>query len=612
MAVDWSDVPTPRNRRAENAWRILLALVLSTLLSFALGCQRDRTPPLIEVAELSPRDVDQGDRIEIRGAGFPQGRVAHVTFRGSIHRPGETPVARARVDVEGVVISSERIEFSASEAVEEQFCGRGGSASHGTFRGDVEVAFASSAPGAPPLVGTLHDVTFDMRPSSIHAETMEARSAEGRRVLAFMGVTHGAVSARGVPVVEVAPRSVAARAGLVAGDVIAEMDGVRIGELSDVIPSSARATELGVRHADGGALETKSVPMVGYAAGRIPVEFAPAVFLVAMALVLLSLLVLPTPSKVGAWERRLADRARTLRWTELRAQIFRRGPRLVFSLLATVLVGTFALGPHVVAPELDAALLLLLGLGFMALARITAARGPLEAMAGVGKVLAAGAVMAACVLAIVVQEGALSLWELVHDQGAMPWEASALRKPASLLFAAVFLGTLFLRDKPRVQPSLLAMTESSARARSDAEPTTGALLERLGRLFTCALAVAVFFGGWRLPFGAGSRSWGIALLGALLFASKSWLLELALTAAARFSVPWTFAEARRFALLRLLPAFVLGTTLLLITRHVAVGPSLGLTWSAATTLALVLFTGRSLARVRAAMQRPTPHASPFL
>lgn len=612
MAVDWSDARTPRNRRAENAWRILLAVVLATLLPITLGCQRDRTPPLIEVAELSPRDVDQGDRVEIRGAGFPQGRVAHVAFRGSIHRPGETPTARARVDVEGVVTSGERIEFVATEAVEEQFCGRGGSASHGTFRGDVEVAFASSAPGAPPLVGTLRDVTFDMRPSSILAETMHARSEEGRRVLAFMGISHGPVTARGVPVVEVAPGSVAARIGIVAGDVIAEMDGVRIAELSDVIPSSARATELGVRHADGSALETKSVPLVGYAAGRIPVEFAPALFIVAMALVLLSLLVLPTPSKVGAWERRLADRARTLRWSELCAGLFRRGPRLLFSLLATVLVGTFALGPHVVAPELDAALLLLLGMGFMAIARVTSAHGPLAAMGGVARVLLLGLVLGACVLGVVVQEGALSLWELVHHQGAMPWEVSALRKPASLLFAAVFLGALFLHDKPRVEASLLAMTEPASRTRPADAPTSGALLDRLGRLFACALAVAVFFGGWRLPFGAGSRSWGIALLGALLFASKAWLLELAITTAARFSAPWTVAEARRFALLRLLPTFLIGTMLLVVTRYVAVGPSLGLTWSAATTVALGLFAARSLARVRVAMQRPTPHASPFL
>src|SRR6185312_57314 len=50
-------------------------------------------PPLVTVSGLSPTDVEPGDRIAIAGDGFPPGKEARVRFRGTLHRPGERPIA---------------------------------------------------------------------------------------------------------------------------------------------------------------------------------------------------------------------------------------------------------------------------------------------------------------------------------------------------------------------------------------------------------------------------------------------------------------------------------------------------------------------------------------
>ena len=89
-------------------------------------------------------------------------------------------VVGASVEAEGVVISSDRIEIVLNEPLEERFCGHGDHAAHTTMNGDLEVAFASSTPGAPPLVGVMRGMTLDISPASVRASVVESRIAEGR------------------------------------------------------------------------------------------------------------------------------------------------------------------------------------------------------------------------------------------------------------------------------------------------------------------------------------------------------------------------------------------------------------------------------------------------
>ena len=69
------------------AWLWILA-VLALVLALT-GCQEDVMPELVKVTDVVPREAEVGDRLEITGAGFPQGRTARVTFKGELRRPGE-------------------------------------------------------------------------------------------------------------------------------------------------------------------------------------------------------------------------------------------------------------------------------------------------------------------------------------------------------------------------------------------------------------------------------------------------------------------------------------------------------------------------------------------
>src|SRR5438552_1814488 len=139
-------------------------LLLIAALAVLAGCQRESTPQLIQVLDVAPREVEVGDRLEILGSGFPQGKTAKLAFRGTLFRPGDKPETGAVIDAEAVAQSSTQIELDFTEGLKELFCGAADKSAHTTFEGDVEVAFAAAAPGAPPVAATVRAVTIDFRP----------------------------------------------------------------------------------------------------------------------------------------------------------------------------------------------------------------------------------------------------------------------------------------------------------------------------------------------------------------------------------------------------------------------------------------------------------------
>jgi hypothetical protein len=63
---------------------------------------------------------------------------------------------------------------------------------------------------------------------------------------------------------------------------------------------------------------------------------------------------------------------------------------------------------------------------------------------------------------------------------------------------------------------------------------------------------------------------------------------------------------------RLVPALVLGAALVGVSRKLGPSESFEAALGAAVVTALVLLTLRTALRIRGAMLRPEPHASPFL
>ena len=598
--------------------------LLLVLLAFAtlglIACERDGVPPLVEVSEVSPREIEVGDRMELRGAGFPQGRTARVTFRGTLLRPGRQPIHGASIEADGVVAAADRIEVVVSEPLEDRFCGHGDKAAHTTMTGDVEVAFASSAPGAPPLVGVMHGMTLDITPSSVRASVVESRAGEGAHVLSFLGVTPGVATPRGLPIEKLAPGSPGDQAGFQPGDLISAVDGVHVREVADVTPASSRSAQITLRHGDSGTEETKTVAMIGYAGERIPLEYGPALLVVGLALAMLVLLIIPAPAVASALELRLARRLRVAGLKSTALALFGRGPRAIGSALASVLIGTFALGPHVIGAELDGAVLLVAAIALFLASRVASAGGVKASARAAFDVVLPGLVLTASVAGSVIHGGALHLAELVRAQGGAPWEWSALRQPVASALAFSYFGALLVMLRTRDEVRLLAdariddgdsVVPASARVMPSAEKN-GRLLERLGLIVASGLGVAVFFGGWQLPGGVEARSTALQVAAALVFVVKTWGLVAALLGAATVATPWSAAEARRFMLRRLVPGLASGAVLLAVSRKLGPSESLEAAVGAAVATALALIAVRIGLRIRDAMLRPEPHASPFL
>jgi len=598
---------------------LLLFLLLSVLASLGLaGCERDAVPPLVEVTEVSPREIEVGDRLELKGAGFPQGRTARVTFRGTMWRPGQSPVTGASVAAEGIVVSSDRIEIVVSEALEERFCGHGDHAAHTTVNGDLEVAFASSTPGAPPLVGIMQGMSLDVSPATVRASVVESRVAEGQRVLAFLGVTPGPASARGLSIEKLAPGSPGESAGFQVGDLIAAVDGVHVREIADVAPASARTTQITLRHGASSGDDTKTVPMIGYAGERIPSEYAPALLLVGLALAVLVLLVLPAPAVASALEQRIARRLRGGGLRKAAITLFGRGPGAIFSALASVLLATFALGPYVASADLDAGVLLVAAIALLLGSRVAATRGAMASVRAAAHVGLAGLVLVAAVAGVVIHGGALRLAEIVRAQGGAPWEFAAARQPVASALAFAYLGALLVLLRPREELPLLALAHArldegtAGRGQTLAKEANGQLLERLGLLVASGLGVAIFFGGWQLPGGLEARTTLLQVVAALLFVVKTWALCASLLGLASIASPWTARESRRFLVRRLVPALVMGGGFVALSRRLPPSEALEAALGATIVTALVLLVLRAALRIRDAMQRPEPHASPFL
>lgn len=582
---------------------LAFALVLAT---FATGCQRELPLRLVEVHDVTPKELEALDRLEIRGAGFPQGRVAHLTFRGTLHRPGRAP-ERARIDALGNVLGQNRIDLEIGEALLASFTGTGARADHTTFRGELEVVFASQSTSSPPIAATLQGVVLDVFPSGVRVEEDAPRDLEGVRVLGFLGLrTH--TTGTGLLVEAVAPGSRAEEAGITAGDVLTAFDGVRLGRMGDIRPAGGREAQVSFRRGESRE-ETRDLSLLGLASG-LPKDFSIVVSLIGLAVVLILAFVAPFEGKLGRAEVAIAARLRHIRdrgFTGLARAgakgLFGEKPSRELSWLppAVLFVASAALfalpgAGTLVAEDLD---LLLLFVAFVA-SSLAVALGQEEgilprARALVAVVLLSIPLVLALVSAISLS-GSLRGVDVVRGQGPLPWEWNAFRSPFALglalvcVFAQAFLGTRPLGKKH-------APSADTA--------------YRVGLLFSSGVIAVLFFGGYRLPGTVDKLSLMARIVAGLLLVGKAWTIA-GLSLLVRFSLPSSKADDALRKGARVLPiaivAFVAG---LIWTRwrvRFEVEGALG----GVLVLGSAVFFARLLARVKYVAETPSPHVDPFL
>jgi NADH-quinone oxidoreductase subunit H len=597
-------------------------LVCAMALFVMTGCERQIAPPLVEVTELAPLEIETSDRLEVHGTGFPQGRTARVTLSGAVFRPGEAPMRNVSIEAEGVVTTPGRLEIVVRDGFIERFCGRGDRAAHATFAGDVELSFASSTPGAPPLVGVLRNTSIDVMPVSPRATVLDARAAEGGRLLAFLGIVPGAPTPRGLPIEQVGAQSLAERSGMQVGDVIVSLDGVHVLSVGDIIPASARSAELTIRHADSGTEETKTLPLIEYSGERIPTEYAPALLLVGVALAFLVILVLPGPPSLAALEMRIASRLRRTTLRTLLGALVGQGRHAALSAIVSAVIATFALTPYLVGREVDGVVLLAGAATLLVWSRMAAERGVLASLRTLVRVGLVVLSMSAAIVLAIGQVGAIELAEIVRVQGGAPWQFTAARYPACTVLLVVYsVATVAILRTRRPDGWLVTSGASAERSvlselslgeAASAPPPHAAFLERAGVLLVSALGVATFLGGWQLPMIVDPRSHGLLLVSGGAFVVKTWLFAGLLLGASRVGSSLEPKNLQSLVLKRLLPGLLLAGAAVAVSRRllpsVAIEAAVGATLVA---LAVLLFV-RMVARVRAALARPEPHASTFL
>ncbi|MGD0526116.1 MAG: NADH-quinone oxidoreductase subunit H, partial [Polyangiaceae bacterium] len=526
---------------------VLLALGVAWLVAGGGACGRESSPQLVQVLDMAPREVEVGEHVSLVGDGFPPGKPARVTFRGTLHRPGEPPERGAEVIASGIVVGPQHVELAFTEATQALFCGAGDRATHTTFEGDVEVAFAAAAPGAPPIAGVLRHVTLDVRPGSTASDTEGDR--EGERVLAWLGLK-AAESPSGLAVEAVTPGSRADLAGIAPGDVLASFDGVRVGSPADVVPAPGVSDAVvGVRRGGSPVESLKTVVVDGFRRAP-PSELLAAALLAIAALVVVLMFGAPIAPSLGASLQRVVTRLRS-RAAPRRGRVPSTRDRALASLTAAVhdalppagvpvvvdvlacaLLAAMPFGQYLVAAQLDVGLLFVAAATALVTAALVAAQNPWAGARAAAHVAWQHVPAAAAVASVVFTTGSLRMQEIEHAQGGWPWDWLAFRSPAALVAFVLLLACA------RIEPGCVEPKSGVAARIEDLggapRAPRGAWLEaacRAHRIVIAGLASALFLGGWVLPGlspAAQDARPALELGGAAWLLGKTWGLVVLL------------------------------------------------------------------------------------
>jgi NADH:ubiquinone oxidoreductase subunit H len=521
--------------------RVRKAVSLS-LIIFGWGCQPASGPALVQVNGVLSDRLREGDVIELRGDSFPEGRTAEVTLRGEVSRAGQPRARHFELSLPGRSVSTHAVAVDVTRPVERTLTGTS-PALHATFHGSIEVSFAPRVARTPPVAGVLPDVTLDFIPAEGDSASLEAEREEGRRFAEFAGVL--LADDPNVPTVSgVMPASAAERAGVVAGDRLLELGGVRVLGIGDFVPPPrARSAELVVQR-DGSVDGRRLVLDVTGFRSVAARDLGLAAGLVAGALALLLLLASPFGRALAFVEHRLLERLRSqkLAVPPLRTGAPRRpvsllgrlsralpsgpGTYVVFA-LASALVAAAALGIPLVAREVDLPALVVLAFTALAVASVVfgapGERG-LVARARRALLVFAQSVPALGALgAVGLTVGSFGPEALGLAQGAFPWQWLAFKSP--LLLASSLLFVLSLVPEASRGRSLETALGSKRLPTPRAAAT--ALTGQAQLLLGSGVAALAFFGGPHLP-GVGVSlvpGFGVALAGVALALLKTWTVS---------------------------------------------------------------------------------------
>lgn len=588
------------------AWLPLLSLWL-LLLS---ACRSSELPAnLLTVTELGPSAVELGDRVELEGSGFPEGKPATLTFRGTLYRPGQEPLEDVEITTRASSSSRARMTLLLDDELYSEFAGRGAHAGHTTFQGRVVVSIAPRQRAAPPISGVLENVVLDFAAPPGSSPSSDELS-RGVRLLEFAGLRlHGAYTQRLV-IESVAPGSRAEGAGLLPGDEIIEFEGVRTRSRADLYPSTrSRSARLAILRSGSDEAVPLALDVRGFRTST-PEELAPATALVALVAGIFLLLALPGARLLTWCERRLSSRSACLRapgrtppartplavlrgWrAALRARVSETSSasspvRVVPALTClgvTALLTLLSSGRSLFLPDLELMLLLVAG------ATVVAITGMLVGGAGTRtwsllRGLQRAALVSSCqlplfagTLSVLLATGSLRVRDVVLAQGAWPWQWHALKNPALALAFLAFVAAL-VPDTAKSQGEVRELDFDGAPAPRAKNPALAALSlfsEWAFLLLAAGVGAVLFMGGWQLPLiGVAEAQDELAYraLGAVLLLVKCWGVVLLVLGLRWLLPPLNLSQVMRFCWRWCIPWSLAGVALAVAWSH-ALQPAL--------------------------------------
>ncbi len=475
--------------RANWWWAVLCLLLLN-------GCAAEAAPDLLDVREVGPSALEPGGRLEIGGAGFPERQRGRVFLSGNVFAPAE----RTRTIELSWPVESESRSRALVRLTEKQLSALNEGAPHVTFRGRVSLEFESVRAGGPVLRGDSEDVVLDFfqRQSSVGV-------TEGPSFADYLGLE----LSEGLVVASVRADSEGAQAGLVPGDRLLALDGVRLESQRDFLPANGLdVSSLEFRRAGHRATGTAVLDRAGYQplSGRSAVDA-----LVMLVAALVGLVFAARPPQSIAWLFRSRKSGVTARENLEPAARPSVAEHVCFLTVACALWWALGgtqgdlSGPLGLLGAFDLELFSCLGCSCLILSaflvggRLSGRRSfsvsRALSSAGAAGLLLVPALVAAALRAT--ETGSLRLADLSRAQGPEAMSFALLESPWSLLLGLAFLGCLV----PRVG------FRSALETRRLAQPAerSGALIGFLGQVMLVGLWVVAFLGGT-----AGFAAHGVA------------------------------------------------------------------------------------------------------
>jgi NADH-quinone oxidoreductase subunit H len=348
-----------------------------------------------------------------------------------------------------------------------------------------------------------------------------------------------------------------------------------------------------------------------------PAELLGAAIVLALAVAIVLLFFAPSAPATAWIERRFAARLRA-------AAMDRRLGDPTFVIVGAAVTAVLVVAPfrqYRFAAGLDASIVFLVITSALLTVSLVTGGGAAEfsfggALGALWRAFSRHVPAVLAVIGVIVFAGSLRVQDIVRAQGGAPWDWYAFRSPITLALFVAFVAAIGADGDDAPSTLAEATIVSAQEGAVSARVRFYAMAKWAGIFASCAVAVALFLGGWQMPGvdvaqgGQGSAP----LSGAIVFALKTWALVGAVVLGRRALPVLRGEDTARVAWRWLVPIALVSLALAFGWRLWSPPRAVDRLASRVLFVAALLFAAHLAYRVRYGLRSPHAHAhvNPFL